>query len=369
MTLLPSNMKAMLPAPKCPFGLCPLLTVIVAAHLFLVATAQASPWTLKQGQLVLKTGYDFQFAEDEFLDDGPSQSFPLDGSLSISTISVGLRAGFTDKLEFELDVPFRIVSYTSDPVILLQPQPGSTESDFDFYQRNVIDLARTVAGVGDLTFTGRYGFLRFPVALAAEIKLKAPTGYDSPAGTFGERPTSREQFLQESARFVSPENVEDDVTLGDGQLDITGSLLLGYIFPTRTFIRTSAGYNLRLGDAGDQFVGEFKVGQAIGQQVLAFAGVDGGYTLFSGRRIGISVAAIDPNLPATEYDGTENLLLREVTLDRDFFNVGGGFIVRLSPRLEVNTNYQYTLFGRNTSAIHRIGIGLAFKTDFGFKRR
>lgn len=333
--------------------------------LVLPGTARASPWTLGQGQLVLSAGFDHQRAEEEFLDEGGARAFPLRGRFESTTLTLGIRAGFTDRLEFEAQLPIRTVSYDSDPVILLPPPEGSTEAAFDYYQRNVLRLDRSVSGVADFVIAGRYGWLRTPVAIATELRVKAPTGYQPPAGTFGERPTSREAFVANVRNFVAPENVQDDVTLGDGQLDLTASMLFGYAAPTGTFARLGVGYNLRLGDAGDQVVGDFKLGQAVGRKVLVFAGVRGGYTVERGEVIGISVAAIDPELPAEEYAGTDNLDLRERTLDRDYLDVGGGLIVRMSDRLELNLAYDHTVLGRNTAATHAFGVSLAFRSSFG----
>lgn len=328
-------------------------------------TAEASPWTLREGQLVLSAGFNHQIASQEFLDDGPAQNFPLNGYLNASSFSIGLRAGFTDNIEFEAVLPITVVNYQADPVILLDQPAGSTQTALDYFQRNVLDLSRSVSGVSDFIFAVRYGWLRTPFALATELRIKAPTGYERPAGTFGEQPTSNEEFINEIRRFVSPQNVTDDVTLGDGQLDITASMLFGYAFRSGTFVRLGAGYNLRAGDAGDQLVGDVRAGQVLGRRFLVYLGVKGALTVETGRRIGISVAAIDPNLPASEFGSTTNLLLREVTLDRDKLDLGGGLIIRMTDRLELNAGYEHTVAGRNISAVHSLSLSLAFRAELG----
>lgn len=338
-------------------------SVLLALVWLTPALVRASPWTLRQGDLVLSAGFDHQRADREYLDEGGARPFPLRGLYEASTFTLGVRAGFTDKIEFEAQLPIRTVNYDSDPVILLPPPEGSTESSLDYYQRNIIHLTRSETGVGDFVIAGRYGWMRVPWALATELRVKAPTGYDPPAGTFGSRPRDRQAFVEGVRNFVNPENVQDDVTLGDGQLDLTLSMLAGHVLSSGTFLRIGAGYNLRLGDAGDQVVGELKVGQAIGRTFLVYAGVRGGYTLSKGKVIGISVAAEDPALPAEDYGGVENLRLRELTLDRDYMDVGGGFIVRMSPRLELNAAYEHTALGRNTAATHTVALSLAFRSS------
>ncbi|MEM6954423.1 MAG: hypothetical protein AAF645_02010 [Myxococcota bacterium] len=337
------------------------LPAIVLGLLCASSVAEASPWTLRQGELAFVAAYDYQFARREFLDDNTSsQNFPLRGRFSASSITFGLRAGFTDRLEFEVRLPFRLVSYTSDPVILLLDP--TSEPAGDFFQENVIDLSRTRRGLGDVTLMGRYNLIRWPVALALEGVLKTPTGYEGPEGTFGENPESAQDFETNAGRFARPENVSDDVVLGDGQVDIALNMLFGVSFPTRTFIRADIGYNLRVG-AGDQVQGAFKVGQAIGQRLLFFAEMRFAHTVTQGELIGVSVAAVDPNLPAADYDGLTNLNLREVRLERDFVNVGAGGIVRLSDATELNLAYSRTIFGRNTAAINAFFAGVGVRVD------
>ena len=338
---------------------------LVASPMGWTLSAHASPWTLPQGRLVLTAGFNHQLANQEFLDDGPAQAFPLNGRYNASSFSLGIRVGFTDRIEFEATIPIRVVNYDADPVVLLEQPAGSPLSALDYFQQNVINLSRSVSGVSDFVIAGRYGWMRAPIALATEIRVKAPTGYQPPAGTFGERPTSREAFVSDLRRFVAPGNVEDDVTLGDGQLDLTVNMLAGWSLQSGTFLRLGAGYNLRLSDAGDQLVSDFRVGQLLGKRVVLYVGVRGALTIEDGRVIGVSVAAIDPELPAEQFGGTDNLLLREVTLDRDALDIGGGIIIQMSDRLELNAGYERTVLGRNTAEIQSFSVSLAFRAEMG----
>lgn len=342
-----------------------LLPALALSSLLTPTLASASPWTLPKSQVVLFASTDYQFATREFLDEHRAQSFPLRGELDATSFLVGARIGLTDAFELEVSLPFRVVSYRSDPVLLLPQPEGSPESSLDYYQENVIDLSRTVSGIGDFRFVPRFRIFRAPVAVAFEVGVKAPSGYRGPAGTFGERPASTEAFVAQVDRFVSPENVQDDVTLGDGQLDISPRLLVGYAFSSGTFFRTGVGYDLRLGGAGDQLAADLKIGQVLHPRILVFAAAQLVYAVQTGRVIGVSVAAIDPELPAADYGGTENLLLREVTLDRDALDISGGVILRLTKTLEVNLGFQRTIWGRNTSEVNVVSMSAAFRTDFG----
>ncbi|MEO1334596.1 MAG: hypothetical protein AAFV29_03095, partial [Myxococcota bacterium] len=287
------------------------LSATVAAIIIasLSSSATASPWTLPAGRGVLWTGFTYQTTDREFLDRGGSRIFPLAGQFDAATFVLGGRVGLTNSLEVEVSVPFSLVSYQADPVILLPDpppiQPG--ESQFDRIQRNVINLSRTRSGLGDINLTGRYRLLRGPLVAAVEFGIKVPMGYEGPAGTFGEDPETEAEFRANLATFVSPTNVEDDVTLGDGQVDLQTSLLVGYALRFGMFFRLNAGYKLRLGGAADQVIGLARIGQSIGRRFLVYGGAQIAYSIQDGRPIGISVSAIDPTLPATEYIGDTNL--------------------------------------------------------------
>jgi len=335
---------------------------ISCALLTAAATADASPWTLPRGTLVVTGSYSYQSATQEFIESGGARNFPLRGRYIGSTYALGFRFAPIDGLELELGVPVRTVSYASDPVVLLERPMGSSEPELDYYQRNVINLSRTASGLGDLSFAARWRLMLQPFPLALELRAKLPTGYAQPQGTFGDRPQTSGEFLGNVQRWVSPDNVRDDVTLGDGQLDVGLNVLFGYAFRTRTFVRVDAGYNLRLGGAGDQVIGALRAGQGFGERFLIYGWAQLAYTVTEGRLLGVSVAAIDPNLPATEYAGARNLLLRELRLERDQIDVGGGFIVRITQEVELNVGYARTLWGRNTAAVDSLSLGLGVRT-------
>ncbi|MCK6544440.1 hypothetical protein L6R52_01090 [Myxococcota bacterium] len=325
--------------------------------------ALASPWVLPRGTMALDLAFNYQLADEEYFESGDARLFPLRGRYDAVSFRAAARVGVTDRFELELGLPVTLVSYQSDAVLLLPRPEGSLESELDYYQRNIIPLARTAAGLGDLTVTGRWQWLLEPLAMATELRVKAPTGYDPPQGTFGDRPKSAEEFLAEAGRFVSPDNIRDDVTLGDGQLDLTLSMLFGWASAHGTFVRLDAGYNFRFGGAGSQVVGALRAGQILGDGLLPYVGVQVARTVTEGEIIGVSVAAIDPSLPADQYAGTNNLLLREVRLERDLVELEAGLIVRLSPEAELNFGYQRVLWGRNTAAASGVSLGLGLRTD------
>lgn len=339
-------------------------------------TAEASPWVLRPGRIAVSTGAYYQYANSEFfaeMANGRSFNgevpFSLRGQFHSGTTFLSLRAAIVERFEFDLTIPLRVVSYTADPVLLL-PRPMSFMGvESDYYRQNIINLSRATAGVADINLALRYQLLqRSPFVLAAEVKLKMPTGYAAPAGTFGDRPTSAADFLARAGELVRPENIRDDVTLGDAQLDVTTSILAGVGLPSGTFFRLDAGFVARTEGAGQQIQGSFRVGQSLGRLFVFFAGLNGQLSVTQGRVIGISVAAQDPTLPANQYgrggDPTFNLLLREVRLDRDMLDVTGGFIVRLSPSTELNVGYTRTVLGRNVSATNTLSASVSVNADW-----
>lgn len=318
-------------------------------------TAHGSPWALPKGKLVLGAKLMYQFAEDEFLDTRSAQPFPLNGSFQSTVLELQSRVGLAEGIDFEMQLPVRSVSYASDPVILLP----TTDASLDTFQENVINLARDRAGFADLRLGLRYQFLARPFAMAFQTLFEVPLGYEGPSGTFGDQPDTQEEFLENAAEFVRPGNVEDDVTLGDGVLNVHFRLHVGWAARFGLFVRGMGGYNIRLDGAGDEVEGEFRMGQVFGRRWLVYAGSDFAVATEQGRRVGISVAAIDPTLPATQYGGTFNLNLRELRLERDFATVSGGVIYRISSDLEVNVSYDRILWGRNVSAVNTLGLTVA----------
>lgn len=332
---------------------------VFCAVLVTPTLAFASPWVLQPGETALFGRFDFGSADEEFLDSGPAVPFNLNGELRTLGFELGARFGIFKDFEIQLDIPLKLVSYTADPVILI---PTEDPDSFDYYQENVLDFSQSKMGVGDIKIAGRWQVFRSQAVGALELRVKTPTGYDPPAGTFGRNPRDAEEFLANVGSFVQPENIQDDVSLGDGQLDVGAAFLFGWALPTRTFIRADIGGDLRI-DAGNRFVGGLKLGQFLGDRLLLVAGVGAEIALQDGEVIGVSVAAEDPNLPATEYGGLTNLVLREVRLDKDIVAVSGGAIVRLSESTEITFDYSRIIHGRNVAEVQTLSIGFGVRVD------
>ncbi|MGF1510643.1 MAG: hypothetical protein ACFB9M_14210 [Myxococcota bacterium] len=323
----------------------------------------ASPWALPAERLVLTGAVRFQWAGQEFLDARRPTPIPLNGFFTSTTFEVGGRWGLGSGFDVELLIPIAVLNFASDSVILLDQPPDSTVAPLDFFQNNVLGFGQTPAGVSDIRVTGRKQWLARPFALATLVELKIPAGYDGPVGTFGPEPTTAEEFIADLETIIVPENVADDVALGDGQVDVTPSLHLGWASSKGLFLRSAVGYAFRFGGAADEFRAETRVGQLFLRRFLVFASAFVRVAVEDGRNIGISVAAVDPELPAADFGGLTNLLLRELQLERDLLDVGGGLIYRISERYELNATYERIVWGRNTSAINSVSLSVAGRID------
>lgn len=299
----------------------------VVCLLFLWSTPSfASPWTLPRDELSLTLAYDFQFATQEYLGGGKKQAYPLNGTFSSSTVMFDLRYGFTPKFEGEVKLAFKQASFTSDPLLVRLPDNQGSLQDTRAAIQNFSD---TAVGLSDIYFYGRYNLHRSWWLATVEVQAKIPPGYDQPTGL--------------------------NVTLGDGQIDLQPSLLLGAFLPqTLTFGRADLGYNLRLGGPGHQLVGGLKVGQFVGKSFIFFAGLSFVQTLFEGDTFGDNFIVEDPSQTAVEIDaGTIRTV--PLSLDRSFRRVEAGAIIRFQV-LELQIGYSNIFSGDNIGALHSVNI-------------
>ncbi|MEO1335775.1 MAG: hypothetical protein AAFV29_09020 [Myxococcota bacterium] len=326
--------------------------------------AHASPWTLRRGVALMQTSFGFQMADSEFIDVGPERSFPLRGRLMGTSLDLGLRLGLSDRIEVEVGVPLRAITYTSDPAVIRRFRGVGIDAARDFYVNNVIDFSQSATGVGDVRLAGRYQLALEPLAVAAELALKIPTGYDGPEGTFGRTPLTVDTFEANPDDFVQPDRVRDDVTFGDAQVDVAAQLLLGTVFDTGTFIRLGVGYNYRLQGAGDQFLANVQINQTLSPKLLFFAFGRLAYSVEDGDSIGISIAAIDPDQPPEAFVNFANTRAYIRPLQNDQLEVGGGLIWRVGGDFELNVSYGRVVWGQFTAASHSLSMGVGLRLDF-----
>lgn len=311
--------------------------------------AEASPWTLPHGRVAVRTSTDVQLATSEFLPDGTRQNFPLNGEFFAANLRMEARYGLTPTIEIGARVSASHLNYDSDEVFLAQSDTGTF--DAATVRENILSFDRRATGVADIHL-----FLRnrlTPIrrwVLAYEIDLKLPTGYDPPEGTFEEDDPSQQ--------------VNDDVALGDGQTDITGTLLFGASPANNVFLRADAGFRVRTGDPGHQVLGSFKVGGRVSGGLVPFAFIDVQHTVTEGNVVGQSFTTPDTDTPAVAFDGGEMSRVEpiDLRLDRTVVSPGLGSIVSIGDQ-NFDVSYNYIVYGQNVAQAHVFSIGTTLTLD------
>lgn len=322
----------------------PLLAAALSGLIVLCSSplASASPWTLPQHDLSISTELGFASSRYEYLSDGRYLRYPLDGRFTSSTLALGFRYGFTDNFEMSVKPTFKLVSYEADSLVASGgPYDPNSELTLDEARARTLDFDETRLGAGDMDIAARYNLHRGYIMVTPEVSAKIPLGYQPPRETFVDTAT-----LERG----------DDVTLGDGQIDITGALLLGAYIPwTKTFIRADAGYRHRFGSPGDQFVASAKAGQFLSENVIIFAGTRFVETVTDGDVIGLTF-----NDPLEQDAETFDNTLTEqnpLTLDRSFVSVEAGAIVKLS-KVELQLSFEEVVDGANYSDLRSVNFGV-----------
>jgi len=314
------------------------------------AVAMASPWTMDKGRVALRLATDLQFARNEWLINGDYQEYPLDGQFFSVNLRGQARYGVTQAFELGANIALSHVSYQSEEIYFGQP----LVPDYDEVQSNeeiaagITSLDRETTGLSDLEFYGRVRLVPreiWRVAITPEVNVKVPTGYERPAGTFEDDDFTR--------------GVADDVTLGDGQLDITARLNVGLIPHPRWFMRFDAGFRFRFFGPGQQVVGGFKTGVRIGAVVIPYVQVDAVHTVNEGKVVGTTFATSVPETPASAFTPGD-LLPLEYRLDRSAIRPGAGVIIAME-KWEIDVSYTTVAWGRNISQLHIVGLGSTFK--------
>lgn len=301
-----------------------LVLALVGASLVWSGAAQAgSPWVLPGGESVFQLDFRSERGNREFLPDGTNQRFPLNGRYAGQSLTLSLRQGLGAGFEASIETSYKSVAYVSDPVTLLaSPQGPQIVPTFS--------LSNQTDGLGDVYLSTRYNVYQGPVVITPEIKVKVPTGYAPPSGTFEEDDPGL--VVDEDGNFVENTQgsvpVADDLTLGSGQVDVTGSVLMGtYISATRSFARLGGGFRLRLGGPAHQLVYDAKVGQFLSKYFIFFAGIDGAWSIGQGEVIGTSFTTSRPSTDASAFP-LQNITFTDLRVDSDHLQAFGGFIFK-----------------------------------------
>ena len=136
--------------------------------LVLTTNSYAGAWTLKRGQLKVKTSFLYQKTGDRYYsrntpcppghectNSGQRVPFPFDGESKVTAVYVDLDFGLTDRLQLAVQIPYFAIEFGD----LANPErPKSTD-------------------IGDIRFGAKYRLLTNPIVSSLVVVAKAPTGF------------------------------------------------------------------------------------------------------------------------------------------------------------------------------------------------
>ncbi len=310
--------------------------------LYVPLILSASPWTLPENKMALSLFYDYQFADQEYLENAEAQNFPLNGQFAANTLRFDIRYGVSDRLELSLGMSFKDITYSADPAIIEFPE-GAEFASLPVARGEILNFNRKASGISDIFPALRYNISKGIILVTSETKVKLPSGYKQPSSTLNEKGV-----------------IVDDVTLGDGQIDIEESILFGsFINASKTFFRVDMGGRLRFGEPGHQLFGGIKIGQFIGSRFVVTASVDGAITVVEGDPIGTSFVASSGNLTAQNVT-TEQIIPKPLFLDKDLLSLGLGALFVIQEGVEVQLSANQFIGGRNIPVITTFTFGSSF---------
>jgi len=319
----------------------------------------SSPWIVAKRKAVVGLTGAYSSANSEYLiDDGKLQRFPLNGQFQSYEMLLSGRYGLGNGVEFGLSTSLKGVSYKSDPVLLpIPPEAGTLETLAD-YRGRVFDFSSADFRLSDVYIDFAFQQLTFPFHMSHALRLKLPTGYPSPRETFDLTVNS-----DGSGGSPDPTLILDDVTVGDGQVDLEYMLKNGiFVRKSRTLVELDAGYRVRFNGAGHQALGLVKVGQFINKYLLLIASMDVGWTIFTGEQIGETFVAKDPKQSALEFDPPNNVKRLPYRLDRSYLKATGRLLINAAGR-EWMIGCSHIFLGENYSKLTSFWIGVI--TSFG----
>ena len=282
--------------------------------MFLVAGsgAQAGPWNLAPGEYAseLRGGW---FSADGYHDQNGGRA-PLagDGLWEQRSLTSYSELGWKPGINFLVGVPALSVTRRRDPAL---------------------DEGPTQTGLGDALLGLRYRLANGPTAAALELEWKAPLSYE------------RNRFLTHADSVVAGDTNGDgdsldanvarqlgSPVLGDGQQDLTLSLLLGKTL-SHGFVQVAGGYKYRFETPTDQIV----------------FGADLGFWLTPSL------------LLAGRYQGEVAKKGDRPTDDPDEHRVGPLLVYRVDDHMDLFAGSMHTASAKNALHKDEIQVGFAFR--------
>lgn len=190
---------------------------------------QGGAWVQKKGGYFLKFGSGFHRTGQEFNYLGEKINIFEDLEVYENTayqefkLKVYSEYGLTSRLTLVADLPFKIATSEQTQI----------SNYFDGGRR---DTSFTAVGFGDFAFYTRLGILDGPLVLSLQPGVKIPLGY-------------------------STDKEDESPTLGTGDVDVEGALLIGTsLYPTPVYITGSVGYRHRSGRLHDEYFATIETG-------------------------------------------------------------------------------------------------------------
>lgn len=220
---------------------------IFCATLLTPVYVKAGAWTLKRGELWVKSSILYQKTDERYYsrnqpcvlaacEEGQRVPFPFDGESRFTAGLLELSFGVTDVLELQTQIPYYDISFrdASNP-----DRPGT-------------------ASFGDIWFGGKYRLLQRPVVFTVRSLAKAPTG-----------------LFNKDSEFVP---------VGDGQWDWLIMAQIGHSFwPWPLYANVDVGYRKRFAPAletsdfkpGDEWLLRAEAGVNVTETILLKAALEG----------------------------------------------------------------------------------------------
>ncbi len=275
----------------------------------------AGAWTLKRGDLWVKTSFLYQKTTERFFSritpcpieeggncsEGQRVKFPFDGESEVKAVFLDLNYGLLNNLQLDVQIPFYDISFTD----LADPDRPSTSE------------------IGDLRFGAKYQVVSRPLVATLKLEAKAPTG-----------------FFNRDAEIVP---------IGDGQWDFDVVAQFGKsVWPIPAYVNFDLGYRFR-------FEPDVKTSTRNPGNEIVFRG-EAGYNVLSSLLVKAAVSGLYGNKFKQEgliiQDSQREVLLFEPGV---VWNLWGG--------LALDAGLQLSLSGKNYTAGETFNFGLSYQVS------
>jgi hypothetical protein len=285
---------------------------ILMSLLIVGAPAHAGPWNLAPGEFYteLRGGW---FTADTYHDANGNRQFLHGGGLwEQRSLTSSTEIGWKPKLNFLVEIPVLSVSRRFDPGFSERP---------------------TQTGLGDGVFGLRYRLANGRAGAALELDWKVPLSYERD-GMLTHADSVRAGDVSGDGDSLDANAVRQlgSPVLGDGQQDLTLTLLLGTAM-SRGFVQAGGGYKYRFEEPQDQIVLSADVGYWVTSTLL-----------LAGRYRGVM---------ASEGERT--------TDDPDLHRVGPWLVYRVDDHMDLFAGSLSTFSAKNALHDDEILVGFAFR--------